>query len=414
LKGKYFRLYGYCRFLTGANGGCIYNMKTNEMIHLDILNRDILISALTHNNIDACHEQFFCELAEKMIGTFYENPVYAETFHIGVEANTQRIIPNNTYVERAFIQITEDCNLNCVFCTAENPVLRRCGCARWGNKKKSINELEWKTILSDLVSLNCRELVFTGGNPLLDLSTLEGIINLGKSLGMTDFAVQGNIYGIKESEIELMEKYGIKFRAQIFSLDNKSMYAITNIGIDCRNSLNELIRLKKTGVNVECFVVVSKYNEDNVTEMIHELNSYGFTVYLDFIHNMPENNHYSKKFISDMYDRTLSFGLVTKESMSFFEKYNSNFFGQISINLSGDITPDPLINDLVLGNVLDEGLSAVLTDKAYKRLVEMNKSQIPKCANCSFRLNCPDNRAIEYSATGEIDGLIYCNVFRSI
>jgi len=56
------------------------------------------------------------------------------------------------------------------------------------------------------------------------------------------------------------------------------------------------------------------------------------------------------------------------------------------------------------------GIKGILRKKRLKEFWRMTKDRIEACSACPFRYICHDCRALEYQATGEIDGLEYCPI----
>ncbi len=53
---------------------------------------------------------------EKDLGVFYDNPNYIESFVVWTHNPAiKTMITPNTYVRRCYIQLTNDCDLNCSF-----------------------------------------------------------------------------------------------------------------------------------------------------------------------------------------------------------------------------------------------------------------------------------------------------------
>ena len=65
---------------------------------------------------------------------------------------------------------------------------------------------------------------------------------------------------------------------------------------------------------------------------------------------------------------------------------------------------DPLMNLSGMEKIIIEAKK-----RGVERFVLMSKSKINKCKDCGFRFNCDDCRAIEYSATNDVEGQYYCN-----
>lgn len=407
---KYFKLFGYCKYLNGKNGGCIYNMRTSEMLYLDKEHSGIIERAQMQRPINQSDVNFLSYLEKQSIGSFYNTNVYIDTFQYGVAQRLQRIMPTNLFIERTYIQITEQCNLSCDFCAEHGLVLRRTGCAKWNNIKHPFIQKEWERVISELSSLGCSKLIFTGGNPFLAIDEMEQIIVIAKDYQIRDFTVQVNIYGLSPEYIDFAIANNIKIDAQIFFLDENTAYDFGCPSVDCDKLLSLLSDMARKGGDVRCTIVISKYNENTVDLMLKKLSDANLTSYIDYLFCKPSNTYSSNKYENSMYDRASLFGPITKESLSFYEKYNPDLFGKIYINCTGNITPDPLINDIVFGNVFENDICDILSSSTYNNLIQMNKGKIEKCKDCSFRLNCPDFRAIEYSATGKLNGLEFCDV----
>ena len=93
---------------------------------------------------------------------------------------------------------------------------------------------------------------------------------------------------------------------------------------------------------------------------------------------------------------------------SFLEKYNNCLFGKVSVNLAGDVTPCPMMNDYVIGNIKDDPIDKILAQEKYQNVIKMTKNETEKCSECAFRMNCVDCRSLEYAATDRINGVKYC------
>ena len=64
----------------------------------------------------------------------------------------------------------------------------------------------------------------------------------------------------------------------------------------------------------------------------------------------------------------------------------------------------------VIGNVKQYGIVEILKNSKYEYYRGINKKVIDKCCNCALKYACFDCRALEYSATGKVLGMEYCDV----
>lgn len=130
------------------------------------------------------------------------------------------------------------------------------------------------------------------------------------------------------------------------------------------------------------------------------------SIKIDFYYENADNHHYSRKYLNEMYER--QFLGMDRKSFTFLEKYNNCLYGKTSINLSGNVTPCPMMNRYVLGNIREQSLLEILADPKYYELTKMTGDKIEKCKDCAFRTNCIDCRALESQASGKINGTYYC------
>ena len=90
------------------------------------------------------------------------------------------------------------------------------------------------------------------------------------------------------------------------------------------------------------------------------------------------------------------------------EKYHDCLAGTIAVTADGYLLPCPLLRNYVVVDLRESGLKEALRKKKLRRFWKMTKDTIPACSKCPFRYLCHDCRALEYQATGEIDGMEFC------
>ena len=90
------------------------------------------------------------------------------------------------------------------------------------------------------------------------------------------------------------------------------------------------------------------------------------------------------------------------------ELCNNCLYGQIYINISGDVTPCPMMNDIKLGNIVRDDLYEILCKTEYQEIIHLTRSKLPKCKDCAYRYNCLDCRALEMSKSGNLYETDFC------
>jgi radical SAM protein with 4Fe4S-binding SPASM domain len=92
------------------------------------------------------------------------------------------------------------------------------------------------------------------------------------------------------------------------------------------------------------------------------------------------------------------------------EKYHYCLAGTLAITADGYALPCPLLRNSVVADAKTTGIKGILRKKRLKEFWRMTKDRIEACSACPFKYICHDCRALEYQATGEIDGLEYCPI----
>ena len=90
------------------------------------------------------------------------------------------------------------------------------------------------------------------------------------------------------------------------------------------------------------------------------------------------------------------------------EKYHDCLAGTIAVTPEGYLLPCPLLRNYVVVDLTKDSIKTALRKKKLRSFWNMSKDSIPSCSKCPFKYLCHDCRALEYQATGEIDGMEYC------
>ena len=92
------------------------------------------------------------------------------------------------------------------------------------------------------------------------------------------------------------------------------------------------------------------------------------------------------------------------------EAYSDCLAGTLAITADGYALPCPLLRNYVVADVRETGIKGILRKKRLKEFWRFTRDRIETCKTCPFRYVCHDCRALEYQATGEIDGIEYCPI----
>lgn len=410
----YFRLHPFCYFVNESQHGCIYDTNQGRMIELDSENSQIILNCEANVPVTLTDRAFLEKLQELNLGTFYESLPFIDTFINDNKKIKSMMFPENHYLYRMFISLTNRCNLNCCFCSEDYKLFRKTGCKKWplNHERQLLDREQWYSLIRSFCKLGGDELLFIGGEPLLQKELLLDLIRFSRNNHIHRFTVYTNGQLLDEETLKLFSSYQVKVKLQISSLDDDTNESITGVRYGYKEIIGLIENMLDAFIEVQPVLLVSRYNEHQVEKTIADLKkiSSKLKLSLDFLYPKPANPHYSSKWEGTMYEKTKQFGKVSIEKLNHLRIYNECLYGQVAVTETGEVLPCPMMRDLSLGNIASDELVNILNESNYNDFISMNKDQVGKCSGCSFRYNCSDCRALERAATGQFEQMEYCCV----
>lgn len=389
---KYFGLFYNCKYTSGKNGGCLYDIISGKMIATDKELDKLLKKALRNQKVET-ENVFLKELIENNMGEFYDYPIMGENIIDGRNIEKYQIVDTVNRLERVYIQITNECNKICDFCKESSIVYTKTHCKKWENIAADISKEIWEENFQKMRFLGLKEVRFIGGNPFLELKKMKDIIKIAKLNNINRFCVYSNLEILNDDMILACKENKIVILAQIVEWNS-----------NLEKNLESCI---SSGIEIVASVLITPKNIKNYREIIKELNDMGIeTVNIDYLRNSIDAMKREAQVDLDWNKKI--FGRISEQSLTIYEICNTCLYGQIYINLSGAITPCPMMNDIILGNVVTDDLYEILAKDAYQEVIHLTRNKLPGCCECAYRYNCPDCRAVEMSQTGNLYHSDFC------
>ncbi|MBY0040903.1 radical SAM protein [Bacillus cereus] len=412
---KYFRLYPYCHLEIGKNNSCLYDISSGKMIKINKENAELLKRCQENEPLSSIDIELgiLDELMNLNLGTYYDDPQFIEPFFETNETKNRIFIKNNT-LRQMFILTSTDCNMNCKHCNVDSSIFRKTGCKIWPQNINFniLTQSQWRIILEAFYNLHGEELLFIGGEPFLEFNFIKTIVGIAKKIGISKFSIFTNGSILDDDILRFLMEYEIKVYIQVFEADENKFKAITNSDISSIQIIDNIRKLSDYHVNLQLSVLVTRDNDEDIVNIVNTFQKEAKVrnIKIEFLYPKPNNNYYSKKYTSFMYDKKREFSHVNAHKMQFLHQYNPSFFGQITLRRDGKVSPHPMLLTSIIGDLQQDDLSTIINSDVFQEYLTLNKGKISKCSTCAYKYNCLDDRVIESFATSNLYGMEYCNI----
>lgn len=321
------------------------------------------------------------------------------------------------------LHITNECNLRCKHCYADA-----------GKKLK--NELslkEIKRLVDDLYDLNTQYIILSGGEPLVHKGFFNILDYCNKKKIHTMITTNGTL--LDNETARKLKNYNYLDSVQV-SIDShlpERHNEFRGVKDAFERALTGVKACKKNGLKVSIMTTLSKYNIDDMGEMLEFFTSLGVDG-IGFERFIPEGRGASmsqytlsaqelKEGLSKMVqfrknnpkikiwsnDPLLQF--IDQDLKKLTEEYKGNNYicGGCSAGITGTcITPDGYVTPCTrlykkVANIRESSLKNIWEKNEFLNLLRQRKGNLKgKCGKCKFINICGGCRAAAYHAFGDI------------
>lgn len=433
---RYFRLFPDCHLVRGPARATIYLLTKKKRYHFSKTESEILdaltgssdVESVVANHGDEAR-QLLAMLVKEALGTFFERPVFSEPYSPKSPIELRGLFEAAPVIQTLHLQITDECDAKCGFC-GDNGLLPWQGCnscLRWshsGGQRAAPEDMS--KLLDELRDLDVRNVVISGGNPLMEtdrLFTLAARLRQAKpGIGIT---VACNGGGFDRKVGEEIKTLGIDMSFSVFGTTPHEYGVVTGNPELYSQLQNALAVCRELGIKYSITVVVAPITRDK-REELHKFGlSLGGNEELSFTELLPrQDNRVKPQFRGGSPFRGVGeiasspTGPSKMEDVGTTEyfrrrKYNFCLNGRIAIALDGSVLPCPAWPKPVTSICSGKGILPAFRVFAPESIVgywEASKARIPGCQSCENRYACADCALLEWETHRDVAELRrYCD-----
>lgn len=396
---NYFILNSHCIMVEGAKRAALYDLNSGDVFSIDPVSRKIItflrtgkaigdiVHAIDEYDKDQIHT-YLHQLEENNLGTFSDVYRAQEEPEFSVAPYQQ--------LNFMWLELKENCNLRCLHCYSESE-------SQHSKPSKELGVEDWKRLIQEGFDLGCRAMQFIGGEPLLFGEKLFDLTAFARELGYEVIELFSNLTLLKDSWIDLVEKYKMNVATSIYGARPEIHDRITQQKGSFRRTMAVVEKLNARGIPVRYGLTVMKQNQDYVDETLEFLKKMGaknpgFDVARPCGRaNDDEVAPNKYKWVRD----NPTFFQVDKEE--FIKRYRGNdcWQGKISISSSGDVMPCIMQRVDPAGNVNEQSLKEIIAG-GIQKYWSLSRDKIDICKSCEYRYACKDCRPVSYGPTGQL------------
>jgi radical SAM protein with 4Fe4S-binding SPASM domain len=400
----FLRLNPECRLVEGARNMCLYDSIGGHLASLHRVESEFVREALGARSIEELLEartpedrvkieDLLAKLKERGLGGEYSRPYFIKAIERGSGPGFISFF-EPTRVRVLFLELTQDCHLDCLYCHKPDVFGRGTGCGRYGDLVgPPLLAERRRELLRQAQDLGAMEVHLLGGDALLAPDweeTLQEVLGLGVSL------VTLWTSGFSPLPDRWIGDPRVRFAFMVYSHRPEVHDRIGGRPGAHAALMANLERLKAAGGSPFLSFVVTRAAEDHWSEA-----EAFYRLYTRLpVRVMPLFPTGDGALTPSGAGRSLLsarrwFMPVDPRLLSMTQDYHTCLAGKLAITADGRVLACPAGRDWVLGDAKTEDLWAILGAERQKPYWGLAKSRLPKCGRCEFRLACFDCRVIQ-------------------
>ncbi len=303
------------------------------------------------------------------------------------------------------IELTGKCNMDCIFCNSSNLAYRTCGCKKW-HYDRMLSDTQWKDIAKQATELGAKNIVFSGGEPMLRKILLFDLISYFRSKNIT-ISIFTNGSLLDKDSLQFLAKNEVTLNIQILSSNINNYRILTGSEKGYNDISNTISYIKSLKIQHN---IILLWNSINATEFDTIRDALGAQLrYID-CYLYPSNKYHPKTLREKMNNHIPRLIALDLNNLEYRKNFNMCFFGSIFIATDGSVYPCMMLRRESFGVLGDKQLYEVFLNHEYAKYWNLSNFKLTQCVLCKYAICCNNCRAVECAHTADITTTSYCDM----
>lgn len=352
-------------------------------------------------------DKFLDEEDREYMKSITENMIKAGALIVDEQKSNKEV----NLLKNFYINLTKRCNLSCTHCCSS--------CSP--NEKDILSTGDIMTIVDKLKQFEPRQIVLTGGEPLIRNDFKEIVSYIRSVYPSVNLALSTNAILINDENIDFIVRNFNQIDISIDGVDEETCSAIRGIGVFGK-VISSIQNLQSKGFeNISLSMVMSEKNE-HLKNDFRKLNDKLGTIPIERC--FTPTGRGKENILDFSYEKTdlpmvipKMFSATNKKSKKIGSCSCNAFKEKLYISYDGNVYPCPSLkkDEYCLGNILscDINQKSIIQTQAHRNMEKIYPFNYKKCKDCDVNIFCWHCPAlIDSIKDNEIDFNKWCSYMK--
>ena len=375
--------------LKGAKRYALYNLNDGYVISVSDIQVEILKTISSGLSIRTIANYPFPTLQSELLNLIAKKIVVAGRRKVETISfpNFKKPVKPNIF-KHVWLELTNSCNLTCNHCYA--------GSSPKVKIDKDLNTFQWKIILNKLFNKGIKKITFIGGEPLIQLDTLNSIIEyIHTRSPKVNIIIYSNLTIMQNDKdwFAFLKDHNVTFGTSLYGIEAETHDRFTKKNNSWDLTINNIKTLLEN--NFKVFVGYfhnqneSLFEENKVRTFLRNLGIQQYKINTPIKAGRASNkNHKTEKLLN----RLPVIKYFSLDSFVEDQFYHNCYKDVLTIKSDGTVLPCIMSRSFPICNLLTDDIDVLNKSELHEKFVSLSKDKISGCKECEFRYGCFDCR----------------------